>query len=130
MRNAYVITATDYGDNADGKTKTLGVYFDRTKAQEALNKSMDSYKKAMGDNYFEDELSIEEKGGGNGCEWNIEKIGVAIPLTPLQVSTLTRIAADIVKGEEGLACVSQHLSAEENLFLRSVLATYNKEEGK
>lgn len=121
MSKAYIVTAVNYGKDCNGAAVTLGVFFDKKKAETTLAASMDSFLKAAGKNYYEDELAIREKDGNNGCVWNIEDKEVEIPLTPLQTTTLNGIGMDIQKGEEGWYDVRDSLSDEEAAYLRDWL---------
>ena len=121
MSKAYIVTAVDYGETVDGKSRTIGVFFDPHEAQKDLNADMDNYKKAAGPNYEELELSIMEKNGDNGCEWNIEEKEVRIPLTPLQITHLNGIAAAIEKGEDDYFSYEDTLSTEEDEYLIGLL---------
>lgn len=122
MSKAFVITAVDYGDTVDGKARVVGVQFDRNKAQEILNRDMEEYKKSAGPNYEEgDDLSVWEKGGDNGCEWNVEEVNVNHPLTPLQEDVLKILAMNISAGSEEFFNHEKDLSEEEIDYLLGLL---------
>ena len=123
MSKAYIVTAVDYGDSADGKARTIGVFFDKKKAEEELAKDMDTYKefrKTERRDIIERHWAIWHDDH-HGCEWNIEDKEVEIPLTSLQTTTLNGIGMDIQKGEEGWYDVRDSLSDEEAAYLRDWL---------
>ena len=123
MSKAYIVTAVDYGDSVDSKARTIGVFFDKKKAEEELAKDMDTYKefrKTERRDIIERHLAIWHDNN-HGCEWNIEDKEVEIPLTPLQFTTINGIGMDIQKGEEGWYDVRDSLSDEEAAYLRDWL---------
>lgn len=127
MSKAYIVTAVNYGKDCNGAAVTLGVFFDKKKAEATLAASMDSFLKAAGKNYYEDELAIREKDGNNGCVWNIEDKEVEIPLTPLQITELNGLAYKIDGGDFWLDEL-EDLSDEEMDYLKYTLkTTYDKE---
>ena len=119
------MTAVNYGKDCNGAAVTLGVFFDKKKAEATLAASMDSFLEAAGKNYYEDELAIREKDGNNGCVWNIEDKEVEIPLTPLQITELNGLAYKINGGDYWLD-EFEDLSDEEMDYLKYTLeTTYN-----
>lgn len=129
MSKAYIVTAVDYGDSVDGKARTIGVFFDKKKAEEELAKDMDTYKefrKAERRDIIERHWAIWHDDR-HGCEWNVEDKEVEIPLTPLQTTTLNELASQI---DEGMLSLEEadYLSAEETAYIKWVLkTTYHKE---
>ena len=124
MSKAYIVTAVDYGDSVDGKARTIGVFFDKKKAEEELAKDMDTYK-----GFFKTERrDIIERHWAiwhddrHGCEWNIEDKEIRIPLTPLQFTELNGIAYKIRCGEYGLD-EFEDLSDEETEYIKYTLKT-------
>lgn len=124
MSKAYIVTAVDYGDSVDGKARTIGVFFDRDKAQKALNEDMNTYIgyfESQGQIVTETELAVWHDDN-HGCEWNIEDKEVEIPLTPTQTTTLNEMAAQINDGMLSLE-EADYLSAEETNYIKWVLET-------
>ena len=80
MSKAYVVTYVDYGDSADGKARTRGVFFDKAKAEEELAADMETYKrwfKAERRDIIERHWAIWHDDH-HGCEWNIEEVNIPV----------------------------------------------------
>ena len=128
MSKAYVLTAVDYGDNVDGKARTLGVFFDRKAAEAAKVADIRGYRKGIAK-----EPTAYNEGKGwcyhddhTGCEWNIEEVDVSLPLTNIQVTQLNLLAQQIANGEEGFASIEDSLFDEEREYLKDTLkGTYH-----
>ena len=122
MSKAYIVTAVDYGETVDGKARTIGVFFDREKAQAALDADMDGYL----ERYKKDGIEAKEEDlavwhdNNNGCEWNVEDVDVAIPLSIMQITTIHEIAAQV---NDGLSSVAEadYLTEEEMNYLKYTL---------
>lgn len=122
MSKAYIVTAVDYGETVDGKARTIGVFFDREKAQAALDADMDGYI----DRYKKDGIEVKEEDlavwhdDNHGCEWNVEDVDVTIPLSIMQITTIHEIAAQV---NDGLSSVAEadYLTEEEMNYLKYTL---------
>lgn len=122
MSKAYVVTAVDYGETVDGKARTIGVFFDREKAQAALDADMDGYiesSKKSGMICEEYELAVWHDDD-HGCEWNVEDVDVAIPLSIMQITTIHEIAAEVNNGLSSVA-EADYLTEEEMNYLKYTL---------
>lgn len=122
MSKAYIVTAVDYGETVDGKARTIGVFFDREKAQAALDADMDGYL----ERYRKDGIEAKEEDlavwhdDNHGCEWNVEELDVSIPLSIMQITTIHEIAAEV---NDGLSSVAEadYLTEEEMNYLKYTL---------
>lgn len=122
MSKAYIVTAVDYGETVDGKARTIGVFFDREKAQAALDADMDGYL----ERYRKDGIEAKEEDlavghdDNYGCEWNVEELDVSIPLSIMQITTIHEIAAEV---NDGLSSVAEadYLTEEEMNYLKYTL---------
>ena len=118
MSKAYIVTAVDYGDSVDGKARTIGVFFDKKKAEEELAKDMGTnkeFRKTERRDIIERHWAIWHDDH-RGCEWNIEEVNIRLPLTPLQIVNLNSLALTIA-GNPKVYADYENLSAEERDYL-------------
>lgn len=126
MSKIHILTAVDYGDTCDGKARTIGVSFDRDEVQKILDGDIDEHLAALGPAYEEDCLSVVDKETGETrCEWNIEEMDIRLPLTPLQVTTLNGIAAELAKDTSHYADYENLTDEERTYLVENLKNTYH-----
>lgn len=92
----YIATTVDTGDSCDGRARTIGVYFSREDAEEAVRKDMIGIMAHLADQgkyYIQGNMSVETADGDMGFTWNIEEKDVTIPKPSLNQREKAEAAA-------------------------------------
>lgn len=123
MSKMYIATAVDTGDTCDGRARVLAAGFDRSAVESEVNLDIANIKEWLVNTnkpFKEGVWTIDTDDGTMGFIWNVEEVEVEIPLSPLQIVELNRIAEDIRAGK-GDYFDEDNLTAEEDAYLRKML---------